>query len=55
MSEIIPEKKESCGLFGIYGDADAVGKTYLALHSLQHRGQESAGIASNAHVSLATQ
>ena len=47
MSEIIPEKKENCGLFGIYGDGDAVGKTYLALHSLQHRGQESAGIASS--------
>src|SRR3989304_4937462 len=47
MSEIIPEKKESCGVFGIYGDGDAVGKTYLALHSLQHRGQESAGIASS--------
>src|SRR3990172_2639568 len=47
MSEIIPEKKESCGLFGIYGDAAAAAKTYLALHSLQHRGQESAGIASS--------
>ena len=47
MSETIREKKENCGLFGIYGDADAVGKTYLALHSLQHRGQESAGIASS--------
>lgn len=40
------EKKESCGLFGIFGDANAVQKTYLGLHSLQHRGQESAGIAS---------
>ncbi|MBN2272520.1 MAG: amidophosphoribosyltransferase [Sedimentisphaerales bacterium] len=47
MSETIREKKENCGLFGIYGDKDAVGKTYLALHSLQHRGQESAGIASS--------
>lgn len=41
------EKKESCGLFGIFGDAEAVHKTYLGLHSLQHRGQESAGIASS--------
>jgi len=42
-----PEKKENCGLFGIFGDAEAVHKTYLGLHSLQHRGQESAGIASS--------
>lgn len=41
------EKKENCGLFGIFGDAEAVHKTYLGLHSLQHRGQESAGIASS--------
>jgi len=40
------DKKENCGLFGIFGDNDAVQKTYLAMHSLQHRGQESAGIAS---------
>ncbi|MCJ7675637.1 MAG: amidophosphoribosyltransferase [Sedimentisphaerales bacterium] len=39
--------KESCGLFGIFGDPEAVQKTYLGLHSLQHRGQESAGIASS--------
>lgn len=41
------EKKESCGLFGIFGDEQAVQKTYFGLHSLQHRGQESAGIASS--------
>jgi amidophosphoribosyltransferase len=41
------EKKENCGLFGIFGDGEAVNKTYLGLHSLQHRGQESAGIASS--------
>jgi len=41
------EKKENCGLFGIFADAEAVQKTYLGLHSLQHRGQESAGIASS--------
>ncbi|MHC4097697.1 MAG: amidophosphoribosyltransferase [Planctomycetota bacterium] len=41
------EKKESCGLFGIFGDVEAVQKTYIGLHSLQHRGQESAGIASS--------
>ena len=41
------DKKESCGLFGIFGDPDAVQKTYFGLYSLQHRGQESAGIASS--------
>ena len=41
------DKKENCGLFGIFGCADAVQKTYFGLHSLQHRGQESAGIASS--------
>ena len=41
------EKKESCGLFGIFGEEEAVQKTYFGLHSLQHRGQESAGIASS--------
>jgi amidophosphoribosyltransferase len=37
--------KEACGLFGVYGCDEAVEKTYLGLFSLQHRGQESAGIA----------
>jgi len=41
------EIKESCGLFGIFGDPQAVEKTYFGLHSLQHRGQESAGIATS--------
>ncbi len=41
------EKREECGLFGIFGDPDAVQKAYFGLHSLQHRGQESAGIASS--------
>ena len=44
---MISEKKESCGLFGIFGDVEAVQKTYFGLHNLQHRGQESAGIASS--------
>ena len=44
---MVPEKKENCGLFGIYGDPEAVQKTYFGLFSLQHRGQESAGIASS--------
>lgn len=33
-----------CGIFGIYGHEEAANITYLGLHSLQHRGQESAGI-----------
>jgi amidophosphoribosyltransferase len=39
--------KENCGLFGIFGDNEAVQKTYVGLYGLQHRGQESAGIASS--------
>ncbi len=41
------EKKENCGLFGIFGDPEAVQKTYYGIFALQHRGQESAGIASS--------
>lgn len=33
-----------CGIFGISGHADAAALTHLGLYSLQHRGQESAGI-----------
>ncbi|MEM6334924.1 MAG: amidophosphoribosyltransferase [Bacteroidota bacterium] len=36
--------KEYCGVFGIYGANEAAQQTYLGLHALQHRGQESAGI-----------
>jgi len=39
--------KEFCGVFGIYGDGHAAEKTYLGLYALQHRGQESAGIAAS--------
>lgn len=34
-----------CGIFGIYGHDQAAKIAYLGLHALQHRGQESAGIA----------
>ncbi|NJN75344.1 MAG: amidophosphoribosyltransferase, partial [Synechococcaceae cyanobacterium RL_1_2] len=38
--------KEACGVFGIYAPAEDVAKlTYFGLYSLQHRGQESTGIA----------
>ena len=35
-----------CGIFGVHGHPDAVGLTQLGLYSLQHRGQESAGVVS---------
>jgi amidophosphoribosyltransferase len=35
---------EECGVFGIWGHPDAAQLTYYGLHSLQHRGQEGAGI-----------
>ncbi|MEG2253941.1 MAG: class II glutamine amidotransferase, partial [Vagococcus sp.] len=38
---------EECGIFGIWGHQDASKVTYFGLHSLQHRGQEGAGIVSN--------
>ncbi len=44
---MISEKRENCGLFGIFGDPEAVQEAYFGLFSLQHRGQESAGIASS--------
>jgi amidophosphoribosyltransferase len=37
-------KKDYCGLFGIYGHPEAARMTYFGLYSMQHRGQESAGI-----------
>jgi amidophosphoribosyltransferase len=38
--------REECGVFGIYGpDLDVARLAYFGLHALQHRGQESAGIA----------
>src|SRR3974377_215702 len=39
--------KDECGIFGIFGHAEAANMTYLGLYALQHRGQESAGIAAS--------
>src|SRR3954454_10998040 len=39
------EKKEKCGLFGVWGTDEAARLTYRGLFAQQHRGQESAGIA----------
>ena len=38
---------EKCGVCGIYGHPEAANLTYLGLHALQHRGQESSGIVSS--------
>jgi amidophosphoribosyltransferase len=37
--------KDECGVFGIFGHPEAANLTYLGLYALQHRGQESAGMA----------
>lgn len=43
----LPDKpEEACGVFGLYAPEEDVAKlTYFGLYALQHRGQESAGIA----------
>jgi amidophosphoribosyltransferase len=45
--ESFPDEKprESCGLIGIFGHPEAARICYFGLYALQHRGQESAGIA----------
>ena len=40
-----PKLREECGVAAIYHHPDAARQVYLALYALQHRGQESAGIA----------
>ncbi|MGM0239712.1 amidophosphoribosyltransferase [Enterococcus sp. AZ103] len=47
MSYEVRSLNEECGVFGIWGHPDAARVTYFGLHSLQHRGQEGAGIVSN--------
>ncbi len=47
ISTVRPDKpEEACGVFGVYAPEEDVAKlTYFGLYALQHRGQESAGIA----------
>ncbi|GMC04966.1 hypothetical protein K4E_25680 [Enterococcus thailandicus] len=47
MSYEVKSLNEECGIFGVWGHQDAASVTYFGLHSLQHRGQEGAGIVSN--------
>src|SRR2546426_2294748 len=39
--------QDECGIFGIFGHPEAANMTYLGLYALQHRGQESGGIAAS--------
>lgn len=52
MTYEVKSLNEECGVFGIWGHPQAAQVTYFGLHSLQHRGQEGAGIVSNANGSL---
>ncbi|MDB4944505.1 MAG: Amidophosphoribosyltransferase [Labilithrix sp.] len=38
---------DQCGVVAVYGHTEASNMTYLGLHALQHRGQESAGIVTS--------
>jgi amidophosphoribosyltransferase len=44
---VIDKFRDECGVFGIYGHGEAANLAYLGLYALQHRGQESAGIAAS--------
>ena len=47
MTYEVKSLNEECGVFGIWGHPQAAQVTYFGLHSLQHRGQEGAGILVN--------
>jgi amidophosphoribosyltransferase len=52
MMDVNDSPREACGVFGIYAPGvDVARQSFFALYALQHRGQESAGIATcNGHV-----
>ena len=48
LSDDLDRPREACGVFGIYAPGvDVARQTFFALYALQHRGQESAGIATS--------
>jgi len=44
---MVDKYKDECGVFGLFGRAEAAKLTYLGLYALQHRGQESGGIVAS--------
>ena len=54
MNELIDKPTCNCGVFGIYGTSEAAINTYYGLHSLQHRGQEAAGIITSLEINNKT-
>src|ERR1700682_1136086 len=47
LSDLEAFPQHECGLFGVFGHANAAVLTYYGLFALQHRGQESAGIVTS--------
>jgi amidophosphoribosyltransferase len=50
--ENLDKLREECGVVAVHGHPDAARQAYLALYALQHRGQESAGIATADYTNL---